>query len=385
MKYLGIEDSLLEKYGALNTAREISQQPLLWKEILRKVSDESAALDSFLSSVLPTVQRIILTGAGSSAYIGLSVKGTVQRKTGKVTEAIPTTDLVSHPGDFFIRHVPTLMVSFARSGNSPESVAAVELADRLTDNCRHLFITCDPNGRLAKYKTKLPGHTFFLPDPANDRSLAMTGSYSGMLLAALLILAHGDAVSDSETVERLCSYGWKVLTSDLELLKEIAGQDFHRAVFLGSGPLSGTATESQLKLQELTDGRIICKRDSFLGYRHGPKAVTDQKTLMVYLFSNDRYVHLYEQDLVESMKTGKKALLEIGVSEKRLDDVRLRELIWFSDDAGYLAEEYLPVCSILPGQLLGFFKSLQLGLSPDNPSRSGAISRVVNGVNIYQL
>ena len=36
------------------------------------------------------------------------------------------------------------------------------------------------------------------------------------------------------------------------------------------------------------------------------------------------------------------------------------------------------------GQIMGYYKSLQLGLNPDNPSISGAISRVVQGVKIYE-
>lgn len=385
MKYLGIDADLLEKSGAIFTAREISQQPALWRDVFLKVSEENERIREFLGQTMPVVERIILTGAGTSAYIGLSLRGALQRSTGKQVEAIPTTDLVSHPMNWFLPNVPTLLVSFARSGNSPESVAAVELADRLSGTCHHLLITCDSRGRLANYRTKQPACAFILPEQANDRSLAMTGSYSGMLLAALLILVCNDPDIARTHTERLCRYGDKLFREDLPLLKNIAEKDFHRTVFLGSGPQFGTATESQLKVQELTDGRIICKHDSFLAYRHGPKAVTDPHTLMVYLFSNDAYVQLYEQDLVESMLTGRKALAEVGVAEKKPEQHRLAEMIWFSDDREKLPEDFLPVCCVIPGQLIGFYKSLQMGLSPDNPSQSGAISRVVNGVNIYQL
>lgn len=50
---------------------------------------------------------------------------------------------------------------------------------------------------------------------------------------------------------------------------------------------------------------------------------------------------------------------------------------------GFNATGFVSVCTILVGQLLGFFKSLDLGLHPDSPSLSGAISWVVNGVTIY--
>ncbi len=156
-------------------------------------------------------------------------------------------------------------------------------------------------------------------------------------------------------------------------------------MFLGSGPLLGTATEAHLKLQELTDGRVICTPDSFLGFRHGPKAVVDETTLMVYLFSNQKYVLKYEKDLVQSMSKGRRPLLEIGLMESRIDGIDLHYSFPFSENGPTVDEEFLAVCSVVPAQILAFFKSLQLGLQPDTPSQTGAISRVVEGVQIYSF
>jgi tagatose-6-phosphate ketose/aldose isomerase len=384
MAHLGIEEKVLIKRGAVNTAREIEGQPELWKKTWHKIADESGAISSFLGQTLPKVQRIILTGAGTSAFIGLSLKGKYQKAFGKIAEVIPTTDLVSNPEDFLIRDIPTLLISFARSGNSPESVAAVMFADQHISQCHHLYITCDPNGKLARHKTRLKNHIFLLPEEANDKSLAMTGSYSSMLLAGLLI-ADIHFIREKEqivsTLSEICRY---FISSKLEIIRKIAEADFERAVFLGSGPLYGVATESHLKLQELTDGKVICKHESFLGFRHGPKAVTNNKALIIYLLSNNSYVRKYENDLILSMAKGQHALLEAGISETRFNDLPLDHFLYFSEDKVKLTDEYFCLACILPAQLLGFFKSLNLGLSPDAPSTSGAISRVVEGVKIYE-
>jgi tagatose-6-phosphate ketose/aldose isomerase len=168
-------------------------------------------------------------------------------------------------------------------------------------------------------------------------------------------------------------------------LKSIAKLNFERAVFLGSGPLFGTATESNLKLQELTDGQVICKNESFLSFRHGPKAVINEKTIVMFLFSNRETVQRYERDLVKSMQKGKKAMMLIGVSDSPLTGLKLDKEICFSKTKSGIDEEFLAVCSVLPAQILGLFKSLELDLKPDNPSVSGAISRVVEGVIIYDV
>jgi tagatose-6-phosphate ketose/aldose isomerase len=384
MKHLGIDESDLKRYGAINTAAEIEGQPELWMKTWEKIAAESAAIGSFLSDTLPRVNRIILTGAGTSAFIGLSLKGSFQKATGKITEAIPTTDIVSHPEDLFLRDIPTLLISFARSGNSPESVAAVSLADKYIDTCFHLFITCDPDGKLARHKTHRASYVFLMPAEANDKSLAMTGSYSSMLLAGIMIAGIRSIHQNQKLVTSLADTGRRFITSRLDIIRKIAEADFDRAVFLGSGPLYGVATESHLKLQELTDGKVICKYDSFLGFRHGPKAVTNARTLIFYLLSSSEHVRKYETDLIRSMDKGQPALMEACVSESRIDGLPLDHYLCFSDEEAKLTDELFAVACILPAQLLGFFKCLNLGLKPDAPSASGAISRVVEGVNIYE-
>ena len=383
MNYLNMDVADLKVRGAIETAMEISGQPDLWVEIYDKVLSEESRIAPFIEAVFKRAGKIILTGAGTSAYIGYSVEGELQRKSGITTVSVPTTHLVSHPQDYFEESVPTLLISFARSGNSPESVAAVKWGDRYCRECYHLIITCNPEGSLAKHAFKSSSYVFLLPPKANDKSLAMTGSYSGMLLSALLMTHIKEVGSLESTVQTLRQYGNIILGKHLPALTKIAALPFNRVVFLGSGPHFGTATESHLKLQELTDGQVICKHDSYLGFRHGPKAVVNEHTLMVYYFSNVREVIRYEIDLVKGMIEGRKPLFQLGISEMPIEEISIDELLVLSDKAGAVSEAFLTVSTILLGQVLGFFKSLDAGLNPDSPSASGAISRIVKGVTIY--
>lgn len=383
MSTLGIETQSLSKLGAVHTANEIAAQPELWSKIYKQVLGEKERISKFLDETLPEVSKIILTGAGTSAFIGLSLHGTFQRNLNIHTDAVATTDLVTHPNDYFISEESIMLVSFGRSGNSPESNAVVNLADKICKKCYHIVITCDATGQLAKCNSDSAKLIVILPPEANDKSLAMTGSYSGMLLCGFLVAHVKEIEKLGSKVEILKQYGEKILNQYAPKLKELAALEFNRVVFLGSGPFYGTATESQLKLQELTDGIIICKNDSYLGFRHGPKAVTDEKTLMVFIFSNNPYSQQYEKDLVLSMKKGKKALFTTAIYECPVDGLEFDLAINLSESGNHLDEELLAVCDIVPGQLLGFYKSLTLGLKPDNPSESGAISRVVENVTIY--
>jgi len=264
--YLGMTEDLLRAKGAIFTAREIAGQPELWIKTLGRVVEHRDELTQFLKKCFRRDNlEIILTGAGTSAFIGDVLEGPFQQKTGIPTRAVATTDLVTHADQFFSIEKPALLISFARSGDSPESVAAVDLANELSKEIYHLIITCNPEGALAQKCNRDNCYVFFLPSEADDQSLAMTGSFTSMLLTGSLLSLLDKIEDEEKIVHCLSKYGKKILDVYLTSIEEIAKLPFKRAVFLGSGPLQGIACESHLKLQELSDGNVICKYDSFLG------------------------------------------------------------------------------------------------------------------------
>lgn len=384
MAFLGHTAKELEELGAIHTAREIEQQPALWIETVKLLTARQEELRAFLQAPFGEKNlEVILTGAGSSAYIGSILQGPFQKNTGKYTRAIGTTELLTHPLHYFHEGNTVLLISFARSGNSPESFAVLGLANSLCKKVYHLIITCSATGKLAGGAGGGNEYVFLLPPQADDQSLVMTSSFTSMLLAGLS-MSHIDSIEPfSRQVNILAKYGSRVIREFASKLKEVANLDFRRAIFLGSGALQGTAEESQLKMLELTAGRVIGKSDSFLAFRHGPKAVIDPASLLVYLFSNEPYSYQYETDLVEAVNSGERGLYSIGVMEAGGNEQGLDLVITLSEEGERIDETLLAVCGVLPAQILGFYKSLQAGLRPDNPSDSGTITRIVQGVNIY--
>ena len=383
-KYLGITEAELTKSGAIHTAREIDCQPDLWLNTWQLIEAQVEKAETYLSPLLEDDNlEIILTGAGTSAFIGELLCGHLQKMLGKPVRAVATTDIVTHPENYLLPDRTILLVSFARSGNSPESVAAVNLANQVCHNIFHLIITCNRKGEIVRQASAANSYIFLLPPEADDKSLAMTGSFSSMTLAGLLIWPGQDIFHLSQQVELLAACGRRILETYTGQIREMAKIDFKRAVFLGSGPAFGTAHESHLKLQELSDGQVICKFDSFLGFRHGPKAVINKSTLNVFLFSSDKYVRKYEIDLVKAVNQGERGVFRMGVMEDRIEGLNLDLEIVYGDPVEKLDEPLNSLCSVLPAQILGFCKSLQLGLEPDAPSVSGTITRVVQGVSVY--
>ena len=384
MSYLQFKKEEIEQKGGLHTALEIEGQPVLWQEVYGLILSQKKSLLKFMSPLLEdTGLRIILTGAGSSAFIGEAAQGIVQANTKRITQAIATTDLLTHPQLHFIKEMPTLLVSFARSGNSPESLAVVQLANKYCDTVFHLIITCNPNGELIK--NGLPNtYELVLPEGANDKGLAMTGSFTAMLLTVILISKINLLETFLPSLQLLIKETKELTGKHLASIKAIAEQEYERVIFLGSGPLLAIARECHLKLQELTDGKIICKHDSFLGFRHGPRAVVNEGTLIVYLLSSDEHVLLYERDLCLSIDADSRNIPTVSYNHY-IENLKNSVLtITFLEPANSL-NELAFISATLMGQLLGFYHSIYLGLKPDNPSKSGSISRVVQGVTIYPV
>ena len=385
MKYLNIDTKELERKGGYYTAKEISCQPEMWLKTYERVLEERDQLSQFLDKALQrTNPCVILTGAGTSAFIGEALAGSFQRYFKVSTRSIATTDIITHPQDYFSRSKPTLLISFARSGDSPESLATVKMAEENCDDLYQLTITCNRKGELAIHSHSDNSYVFILPEETNDKSLAMTSSFSSMMLAGLLLLNLPQIEEMLPILRDLHDSGEFIIKENLSTFKSIAELNFKRAVFLGSGPLFGIAHESHLKVQELSDGKVNCTYDSYLGFRHGPRAIVDEFTLITYLVSFSDSVKRYELDLIRSIggsSTGAKSVC-IGYGNCT-EGLSIDFAIKFPDSILSIPKDFLFVLYILPAQIVGFYKSLNLGLEPDSPSKGGSISRVVQGVTIY--
>lgn len=257
------------------TFDEIHQQPAMWRKELQTLLKNKAEVSAFMHKYLTPDTDVVLTGAGTSAFIGDALCP-IMRGMWRNVRSVPTTDIVTHAKYLLDRERPLLLVSFARSGNSPESVAAVNLANKVCKNVAHVYITCNAQGKLAlQAEGKDNILLLLLPEETDDKSLAMTSSFSTMLLTCLM-LGHIDTLDkDVDMIEKTAKNAEAVIAEYEEKLKEIASRPFERGVFLGSGALKGIAEECHLKLQELTDGAVVCKFDSFLG------SVTDRKPLLI--------------------------------------------------------------------------------------------------------
>lgn len=377
----------LAELGAEITTREIKQQPELWQETLTIYQEKQEAIAAFLRTIKQKTDkriRVVFTGAGTSQYVGDTIVPYLN-KTGATAdylfESIATTDIVAAPEQVLFADEPTLLVSFARSGNSPESLAAVKIVDQFVADSYHLTITCAADGSLAQQATAdETSYLLLMPERSNDAGFAMTGSFSCMALSALLIFDQTPLTEKGHYVETLSRLGQEVIDKETEL-QVLTDRSFKRIVYLGSGTLSGLTREAQLKVLELTAGKIATVFDSSMGFRHGPKSFVDDQTLVFVFVSNTSYTRQYDLDMLEELKSDGIAAAVTAIGQPAA--VNFSGTNFFFPDDTLLPDGYLALADIVFAQTIALLASIKVGNTPDTPSPTRTVNRVVKGVTIH--
>ena len=389
--FFGTDKEILEEKKSFNTAKEILQQPKLWKEALTLFKDSEKDLLDFFSRInLNEEYRIIFTGAGTSEYVGNILETFLNKNEKKEFESIATTDILNNPLNYFKKEKKTLIVSFARSGDSPESAGVIDIADKLIDEVYHLFITCNKEGALAK---RAEGNEkiflLLMPEESNDKGFAMTSSFSCMLLSGILAFSK----NSEEVIEemfKIIDIAEKELKNKYIEIKEIAEQEHKRIVVLGSGILKGLAQELSLKVMELSAGKVVSVSNTTLGFRHGPKAIVNNETIVFELINQDEYAVKYDEGLLEEMSEDKSAdkLIAYNISSNDLIEESTYKVIKLDEtDRQKIKNRELASLFIylIYGQIYAFFKSQYLGNTTDNPFPSGEVNRVVKKFKVHKF
>ncbi len=383
----GIGQEKMQEKSAVFTLTEIYQQPATWEKTCRQIAEHKDEIQKFIDQVITCDDfDVILTGAGTSEFVGNALFPHLAGLLNHKVKSYGTTDIVATPEAYLSRTKPTLLISFGRSGNSPESVGAIDAAEAVCDNIYHLFVTCNKNGALSKRAATTENcYAINLTDETHDQSFAMTSSYSNMYLATYLCFHLNELDKVLEEVGKIGAAGQNFLDNKYGIAQQIVDDyDFKRIVYLGSNTLKGTSQESALKMLELTAGRVVTMYDTPMGFRHGPKSIVDDTTLTVVYLSDDPYTRQYEVDLVKEMSGQRKGNKIVAVMRSQDDEVAALVDYTVSYDLDDAYENVLlGLDYILFAQTLAVLKSLSLDITPDNPCPTGEVNRVVKGVTLY--
>lgn len=369
-----------EERGLLYTPAEIAQQPATWRTTHRLFEESRSDLASFLRQAHAERWTIYLVGAGTSDYIGHSIANLLRKRWGSEVSAIASTDLLTNRDDLVIPDRDYLWISFSRSGDSPEGVAVLEQALAISPKIRHLVVSCNRYGRMVELAQQSTScFAMLLDDAVNDRSLAMTSSFTNMVVFGQQLAHLWDKNPFEETLDRMTLAAEYVLDEGAYLAHDLAQNGYRGACFVGAGALGATARESALKALELTSGDIQTMHETTLGLRHGPMSSLNMESLFTGFISTDDRRRRYDIDLLNEIRAKQVVRTIVSVGQAVAASDHSLYCAAFDD----LADAYRPAVDVIFSQMFGLFSSIELGLKPDSPSPSGLISRVVKKFAIY--
>lgn len=379
-----------EKRGLTFTPREIAQQPETWLKTMHLFQREQQRIRSFLEAAgvtgpLESRPVVMLIGAGTSDFIGASLALLLRQRWGCEVVAVASTDLLPSLSDYVVPGRRYLWISFSRSGDSPEGVHVLEQALDAYPEISHLVVTCNPESRMAELAANRPRACIVvLDDTVNDRGLAMTSSFTNMVVLGQC-LAHAWSFGEYEAIlAQMIASAVLFLNDSAALAPQMAAYARPRMCMIGSGSLSAVASESALKVLEMSGGRVKTMPQTSLGLRHGPMAALDRETDLICFLSSDRIRLRYEADLLREIQAKKitASCVVIGLEASRADVAPFCDL--YHAIGGSFTDAYRPPVDVIFGQLLGLYSSIACGLRPDAPSPDGVINRVVNDFAIYR-
>jgi glucosamine--fructose-6-phosphate aminotransferase (isomerizing) len=337
-----------------HTLREIVSQPYGWGKAFAQLEARRDEILAAWAKVQP--QQILVTGCGSTHYLAQTAAALLQTLTGIPARGLPASEIALFPDQVLYRPEQALLLTISRSGTTTETAAAMDKF-RSRGGKAVWGITCYPDTPVGQESDFV-----LLTDMAQEQSIAQTLSFSTMLFTAqgLAALVGKHDIAPLGEVPDMCA---RLIEATYGLATHWGTElGVERFFFLGSGPRYGIACEAMLKMKEMS----ITNSEAyhFLEFRHGPKALVDEKTMVVGLMGAEHFRH--EAVVITEMAEmgGKTVTLVPGKDNAGHVTVHLPDTL----PAWTMPVLYLPVV-----QSMAHARSMAKGLDPDKPRNLSAV------------
>ncbi|MBZ0315962.1 MAG: SIS domain-containing protein [Anaerolineae bacterium] len=318
------------------TRTEIQTQADAWQNALDVLHAQHNALQALWADA--NADSLIFTGCGSTYYLAQTAACLAQEHTGVMARGVPASELMLHPTSIYPVNSQPLLVAISRSAATTETIHAVQ-AFRHQYAAPVVVISCYDDRPLnleATLKLAIPA--------GQEQSVAQTRSFSSML-----VVAEGAAtIWGRQNIQNVRLAGHEFVQQASLFAESYADPiRFTRYFYLGSGPRYGLACEAMLKMKEMS----LTHAEAFhpMEFRHGPKSMVDEQTLVVGLLSETGYVE--EKAVLNEMRQLGATTIELSANPSADFAIPEDQLV-----------HYLP-----PLQWLAYHRAVKKALDPDHP------------------
>lgn len=380
---LNHNESWWQEKGAALTAAAIVSQPRLWQEGLMQVKAQSQSVKGFWNANVNR-SRIVITGAGSSLLAAQACINWLRAVGNRRIDVIPATDLVLTP-DYLDREA--ILVSVSSSGNTPETFRVVENALTICPEMPHIAITNNAQSKLAQFALQHPAGLFIpVPEGTSNGSFAATSEFTIPMWYLMLLLAP-QRWQELETILPILMRGADHFLQNYAAdIEQWAAQPRDNIVALGALSLKAIACETSLKLLEMGNGRIMTAWHSMLEFRHGPKLIVNREMTVFGYIAARPEIRRYDLDMMCELTSQRSAsALVVGIGHDALPEGMEacdRYYHFACPELADVHESFPAMLYVLFAQLVGLYRAIAAGETPDNPSHDGKVAKVAK-VTVY--
>lgn len=319
------------------TLKEIQEQP----EVLKKVLNKEKEIKKILS--LTDRERVAFIGCGSSYYLPMAVAYHVRRKMNIPAYALTGFGTLRYPNTRFEKNKDYLIVAISRSGESSETVSALESLKDKT-HFKTVSVTCEAGSTITKLSD-----TSLILEFVDEKSIVMTQSVTSMVLSLQIAM-------EDKGLEVIPELLKEVLENASDSFDRLNLNEFEHFIYLGYDEYLGIANEGALKIREMA----LSNSETYetLEYRHGPKSLVTKGSLIFFLPSSESFK--------EEERLGKE-MQQLGATTVNISP-------WSSDAFNLWIDTKLDVVDrsdmvlrLVPLQIAAFKRAIQKGINPDKP------------------
>lgn len=380
---LNHNEAYWQQKGASLTVEAIVAQPRLWQEGLAQIKARHADIEAFWAKCEPRTS-ILITGAGSSLLAAQASVNWLRSVVPNHIEVVPATDLILMPESV---QENTVLVSVSSSGNTPETVKVVERALTANPKLRHLAVTNNASSRLAQLAQQHPEGLFVpVPEGTSNGSFAATSEFTVPLWYLMLLVAPA-GWPEAEKVLPVLQRGMNhFLNNYASEIEQWAAESRNNVVAVGSLSLKAIACETSLKLLEMGNGQVMTAWHSMLEFRHGPKLIINRDATLIGYLAARPEIHRYDIDMMTELARERSAAAQvISIGHDALPaGVKAgdRYFHFASPELADYHESWTTLLYVAFAQLAGLYNAIELGVTPDTPSRDGKVAKVAK-VTVY--
>ncbi len=350
--------------------KEIFEQPeALRNTLMGRLDEDNVSANAFVAQeeqahdfleVLKHIEHVEMVACGTSYHAALVGKYLIEEHAG-----ISVNVTIASEYRYKRTIVPpnSLFVTLSQSGETADTLAALELAQR--QGYRHTLAICNVDNsslvRMSQY--------VFLTRAGREIGVASTKAFTTQLIALLLLtIALGRAhheIDEHEGANLIASLHQApavvhtVLQLDAkiqELSSDFVGKE--HALFLGRGPMYPIALEGALKLKEIS--YIHAEGYASGELKHGPIALIDSKMPVIVVAPDNLWLPKLISNIEEVKARGGKLYIFSGKNFGHSAEATMIDL-------GTVSPFIAPLVFTVPLQLLAYHVAVINGTDVDHP------------------